>query len=170
MKPCAFLNVISQKVINPAHLAKLQNDVVQCPVSFELVFPPSFFNIMTHLLVHLIKEISILGPVFLHNMSPFERFMGVLKKYVHNRARPKGSIAMGYETEEVIEFCVDFIPNLDPIGVPESRHEGRLSGKRILGKKVYVGKEDNYFCKATYTVLQNSSLVDPYIEVHKDIV
>ena len=44
-----------------------------------MVFLPSFFNIIMHLLVHLIKEISILGPVFLHNMFPFERFMGVLK-------------------------------------------------------------------------------------------
>jgi hypothetical protein len=114
---------------------------------------------MTHLLVHLIKEISILGPVFLHNMFPFERFMGVLKKYVHNYARPEESIAKGYGTEKVIEFCVDFIPNLDPISVPESRHEGRLSGKGTLGKKAYIG-----------TVLQNSSLVDPYIKVHKDIV
>ena len=34
-----------------------------------------------------------------------------------------------YGTEEVIEFCVDFIPDLKPIGVPESRYEGRLRGK-----------------------------------------
>jgi hypothetical protein len=47
---------------------------------------------MTHLLVHLVEEIVILGPVFLHNMFPFEGFMGVLKKYVHNRARPEGSV------------------------------------------------------------------------------
>ena len=120
-------------------LAKLQNDVVQCLVSFELVFLPFFFNIMTHLLVHLIKEISILGPIFLHNMFPFERFMGVLKKYVHNHARPEGSITKGYRTEKVIEFYIDFIPNLDPIGVPESRHKGRLSGKGTLGKKSYIG-------------------------------
>ena len=70
-----------------------------------------------HLLVSLIKEISILGPMFLHNMFPFEMFMGVLKKYVHNRAWPEGSITKGYGTEEVIELCVDFIPNLNPIGV-----------------------------------------------------
>ena len=135
MKLCAFLNAISQKAIDPTDLAKLQNDVVQCLVSFELVFPPSFFDIMTHLLVHLVKEIFILGPVFLHNMFSLERFMGVLKEYVHNRARPEGSIAKGYGTKEVIEFCVDFIPNLDSIGVPESRHEGRLSGKGTLGRK-----------------------------------
>jgi hypothetical protein len=34
---------------------------------------------MTHILVHLVKEIDILRPVFLHNMFPFERFMAVLK-------------------------------------------------------------------------------------------
>jgi hypothetical protein len=107
---------------------------------------------MMHLPVHLIKE-----------------FMGVLKKYVHNRTRLERSTAKGYGTEEVIEFYVDFISDLDPIGVPESWHEGRLSGKGTLGKKAYIGKDD-YFCKAHYTVLQNSSLVDLYIEVHKDIV
>ena len=129
VKLCAFLNAISQKVINPEVLPRLQNDVIQCLVSFELVFPPSFFNIMTHLLVHLVEEIFILGPVFLHNMFPFERFMGVLKKYVRNRARPEGSIVKGYGNEEVIEFSIDYVPDLKPIGIPQSRHEGRLSGK-----------------------------------------
>ena len=100
---------------------------------------------MTHLLVHLVKEISILDPVFMHNMFLFERFMGVLKKYIRNRARPEESIAKGYGIEEVIKFCVDFIPDLDSIGVPESRHEGRLSGKGTLGKKPYIGMHDNYF-------------------------
>ena len=82
VKLCAFMNEISQKAINPNNLIKLQKDIVECLVSFEMVFPPSFFNIMTHLLVHIVTEITILGPVFLHNMFPFERFMAVLKKYV----------------------------------------------------------------------------------------
>ena len=102
---------------------------MQCLVSFELVFPPSFFNIMMHVLVHLCEEINILGPVFLHNMFPFERFMGELNKYVRNRARPEGSISMGWQTEEVIGFCVDFIPDLKKIGLPQSRYEGRLTEK-----------------------------------------
>ena len=77
---------------------------------------------------------------------------------------------LGYGTEEVIEFCVDFIPDLDPIGILESRHEGRLSEKGTLGKKTYIGTGDNYFNKAHYTVLQNSSLVEPYVKVHKDFL
>ena len=125
---------------------------------------------MTHLLVHLVDEISILGLVFLHNMFPFERFMGVLNKYVHNRARPEGSISKGYGTEEVIEFCVDFIPDLKLIGVPESWHEGRLSGKGTLGKKAMICRDGHSFTQAHYTVLQSSTLVAPYINVHKNFV
>jgi hypothetical protein len=170
VKLCAFLNAISQKVINPLTLQNLQKDVVQCLVSFELVFPPSFFNIMTHLLVHLVEEIGVLGPVFLHNMFPFERFMGVLKKYVHNRARPEGSISKGYGTEEVIEFCVDFIHDLKPIGVPESRYEGRLRGKGTLGNKSATCMDGHSFTQAHYTVLHNSILVAPYKEEHKEIL
>jgi hypothetical protein len=170
VKVCAFLNAISQKVINPEVLPRLQNDVIQCLVSFELVFPPSFFNIMTHLLVHLVDEISILGPVFLHNMFPFERFMGVLKKYVRNRARPEGSIAKGYGNEEVIEFCVDFVPDLKPIGLPRSRHEGRLSGKGTIGRKSTICMDGHSLTEAHHTVLTNSSLVAPYFEKHKNIL
>ena len=56
VKLCAFLNAISQKVIDPEIIPRLENDLVQCLVSFELVFPPSFFNIMTHILVHLLRR------------------------------------------------------------------------------------------------------------------
>jgi hypothetical protein len=125
---------------------------------------------MTHLLVHIVKEINILGPVFLHNMFPFERYMAVLKKYVHNRYRLEGCIAKGYGIEEVIEFCVDFIDNLSLIGVPMSRHEGRLKGKGTLGKKSNMHIPDNKIRKANFTVLQNSSLVAPYMEEHMNIL
>jgi hypothetical protein len=125
---------------------------------------------MTHLLVHLVKEITILSPIFLHNIFPFERFMGVLKNYVYNCAMPEGSISKGYRTEEVIEFHVEFIPDLKPIGVPQSRHEGRLSGKGTLGKKAIISMDEHSFTQAHYTVLQSSTLVAPYIEEHMNIV
>jgi hypothetical protein len=170
VKLCAFMNEISQKAINPNNLIKLQKDIVECLVSFEMVFPPSFFNIMTHLLVHIVTEITILGPVFLHNMFPFERFMAVLKKYVRKRSRPEGCIAKGYGTEEVIEFCVDYLPDLNSIGLPVSHHEGRLKGKGTLGKKCNVHIPCSEFSQANFTVLQNSSKVAPYIDEHMNII
>lgn len=61
--------------------------------------------------------------VYLHNMFSFERYMVILKKYVRNHSRLEASIAMGYGTEEVVEFCVELIEDLRPIRVPESSHE-----------------------------------------------
>jgi hypothetical protein len=125
---------------------------------------------MMHLLVHLVEEIRILSPVFLHNMFPFERFIGVLRKYVRNRARPEESISKGYETEEVIKFCVDFLPDLKPIGISESRYEGRLIEIGTLGRKATVYMDGHLFTQAHYTVLHNSTMVAPYIERHKNIL
>nr|ABG22593.1 transposon protein, putative, CACTA, En/Spm sub-class [Oryza sativa Japonica Group] len=116
------------------------------------------------------QKIGILGPVYLNNMFPFERYMGVLKKYVHNRACPEASIAKGYGTEKVIEFCVEFIEDLRPIGVSESRHEGILWGKGTFGRKAIMTVDNNLFRKAHFTVLQQSSLVAPYIEEHLALV
>jgi hypothetical protein len=125
---------------------------------------------MTHLLVHLVEEIRILGPVFLHDMFPFERFMGVLKKYVRNRSRLEESISKGYGTEEVIEFCVDFLPDLKLIGVPKSQYEGRVTGKGTLGRKAMVCMDGHSFTQAHYTILHNSTVVAPYIKRHKNIL
>jgi hypothetical protein len=91
-------------------------------------------------------------------MFPFERYMAIPKKYVRNRYCLEGCIAKGYGAEEVIEFYVDFIDDLSPIGVPMSRHEGRCKGNGTLGKKSNMHIPDNEIRKANFTVLQNSSL------------
>ena len=70
-------------------------------------------------------------------------------------------------TEEVIEFCIDCVDDLDPIGVPVSRHEGRLIGKSTLGRKSVNCNDHATLSKAHLTVLQQSTLVAPYIEEHK---
>jgi hypothetical protein len=84
MKLCLFFNAISQKVVDPIKLTKLQDDLILTMCNLETIFPPSFFDLMLHLLVHIVHEMKYLGHVFLHQMYPFERFMIVLKKYVRN--------------------------------------------------------------------------------------
>jgi hypothetical protein len=43
--------------------------------------------------------------------------MVVMKGYVSNRAHPEGSMMDGYTTEKVIECCVDYMKDGNPIGV-----------------------------------------------------
>ena len=65
----------------------------------------------------------------------------------------------GYVTEEVIEFCVDYMDELCPIGVPVSQHEGRLIGKGTLGKKSINANEHAMLRKTHLTILQQSALL-----------
>ena len=86
---------------------------------------------MVHLTVHLVDEIKYCGPMFLRNMYPFERFMGILKRFGRNRNYPEASIVQGYTAEEVVEFGTEYMKQR-PIRLPLSRHEGRLKGKPVL--------------------------------------
>jgi hypothetical protein len=45
-----------------------------------------FFDLMTHLLIHLIDELEICGPVGARWCYLVERYLNVLNKYVRNRA------------------------------------------------------------------------------------
>ena len=44
--------------------------------------------------------------------------MKILKGYVKNPYRPEASIVERYITEEAIEFCTDYLSEVEPIGIP----------------------------------------------------
>ncbi|KAL3619447.1 hypothetical protein CASFOL_037017 [Castilleja foliolosa] len=167
---CFFFNAISSKVIDPEKLDELQREVVVTLCQMEMYFPPSFFDIMVHLVVHLVREIKICGPVFLHYMWPYERHMGYLKSKVKNRGRPEGSIIRGVIDEEVLEFCTPYLPNTDHLGLPKSRHEGRLQGVGTIGRNFLKNIEDELVAKAHLLVLQHLQIVHPYLIEHQKIL
>ncbi|XP_076899668.1 uncharacterized protein LOC143553586 [Bidens hawaiensis] len=105
------------KVIDVEQLDKWQKDIYVTLCELEMYFPPSFFDIMVHLISHIVQEIKACGPVFLRHMYPFERYMSVLKGYVRNRHQPEGSIIEGYTSEEVIKFCQGYVEGLDSVGI-----------------------------------------------------
>ncbi|KAL0561547.1 hypothetical protein IC582_001981 [Cucumis melo] len=62
---CFFFNAICKKTIDTSQLKGMQEDVVVTLCLLEKYFPPSFFTIMVHLLVHLVREIEFCRPVHL---------------------------------------------------------------------------------------------------------
>jgi hypothetical protein len=78
----SFFNAISHKVIDPMELKKLQDDLIHTLTRLDMHLPPTFFDMSVHLVVHLVRQIKLLGPIFLHQMLPFKRLMSVLRKYV----------------------------------------------------------------------------------------
>jgi hypothetical protein len=132
MSLCLFFNTIEQKVIYEEKLLDLERRHFETLCLLEATYPPSFFDLMLHLLG---REIWFLGPSYLHQMFPYERFYGFLKSLVHNRLFPEGAIVRGYETIEAVEWAMGYMDPQNPIGVPRSRHEGSLSGVRTMGKR-----------------------------------
>ena len=91
-----------------------------------MYFPPTFFDIIVHLIVYLVREIKCCGPIFLRWMYLVKRYMKILKGYTKNLHRPKASIVERYIAEEAIEFCSEYIEKDKHVGLPKSRHDERL--------------------------------------------
>lgn len=97
------------KVVDPASKCKFMEDVAESMSSLEKEMPPSFFDSMKHLMVHLVHELYILGPVQILWMYPYEQYYKGLKGFVNNLAKPKGSIAIAYEVEEALGFVTEYM-------------------------------------------------------------
>jgi hypothetical protein len=90
--------------------------------------------------------------------------MVVMKGYVCNRAHPEGSMIEGYTTEEVIECCIDYIKDGNPIGVPVSQHHGWLSGKGTKGHKSFIDVTYQRVRESHFSIMQQLAIMKPYVE------
>jgi hypothetical protein len=146
-------------VVDVSKLDKLQSDLVITLCELEKIFPPSFFDIMVHLTVHLVREVKLCGPVFYRWMYPFERFMKVLKGYVRNRFHPEGCIAESYIGEESVEFCSEFILQCSAIGLPKTPSKPTTPLSAAAPKAI----DEEQRNQAHLNVLSNNGEVDPYM-------
>lgn len=60
--------------------------------------PPTFFDIIVHLVLHLPNEALYGGSIYMRWIYPFQRYMKTKKNYVRNKVRSEGSIAEEIET------------------------------------------------------------------------
>ena len=93
---CSFFSSVCCKVIDPSKLDELQNEIVVILCELEMFIPPSFFDTMVHLVVHLVREVRLCGIVYLRWMYPIEQYMKILKGYVKNHYRPEASMIERY--------------------------------------------------------------------------
>ncbi|XP_050386122.1 uncharacterized protein LOC126802526 [Argentina anserina] len=96
-----------------ADLQALRDRIVLTLCELEKIFPPSFFDIMEHLPVHLVDEALVAGAVIFRWMYHIERYLLTLKEYVRNRAYPEASIAKCYLMEECMNFCTQYLNDVE---------------------------------------------------------
>ncbi|KAH1047512.1 hypothetical protein J1N35_038296 [Gossypium stocksii] len=83
------------KSIDPEEVDQIQIKVVLTLCEMEKIFPPSFFIVMIHLIIHLLMEVKLGGHVQYMRMYSIERYIIGLKASVQNRAYLEGSITEG---------------------------------------------------------------------------
>jgi hypothetical protein len=88
MNFCFFFNAIGQKVLNEEALESLEERHYETLCFIEMYFPTAFFDISIHFTTHRIKEIKLLGPVFLH--------------------LPEGSMVQRYYIEKDVECALNY--------------------------------------------------------------
>jgi hypothetical protein len=84
-------------------------DAAESLCLLEKSFPPTFMDVMSHLMIHLVEELYICGPVHCRWMYPIERYLKSLKDYVHTYARPEASMAEGYAMSETLGYCTEYM-------------------------------------------------------------
>ena len=77
-----FFRDICSRKLRIEDVEVLQNNISETLCALEKIFPPSFFDVMEHLTVHLPDEAILGGPVQFRWMYPFERFFFHLKQKV----------------------------------------------------------------------------------------
>ncbi len=169
-----FFKELCRRTLNLDVLKCLQAEIPIILCKLEKQFPPSFFDIMVHLAVHLPEEAMLRGPVNYGWMYPIERKLCQLKNFMRNNARPEGSIAEAYTAYECLTFCSRYIDDVETRFNREGRNrEGVENGELdifrhgvelIGGFETAWGKRDADYEKMVYFVLNNCQEVVPYKE------
>ncbi|XP_050207371.2 uncharacterized protein LOC126656796 [Mercurialis annua] len=174
-----FFKNLTSTVIKRDEIIRLEQEIPTILCKLERIFPPSFFDSMEHLPVHLAYEARIAGPVQYRWMYPFERYLRRLKNNVKNKSQVEGSIANAYLVEETASFCAHYftptihtrhrrVPRNDDGGVDIRAVSGMLSifkhPGRFMGQaKSRFLEQKDYDAAHTY-ILLNCIEAKPYIE------
>ncbi|XP_038687458.1 uncharacterized protein LOC119986835 [Tripterygium wilfordii] len=167
---------------NQLHIMEDNIPVILCKL--ERIFPPSFFDSMEHVLVHLPFESRMGGPVQYRWMYPFERYLHFLKKKVKNKAHVEGSICEAYIVEETSMFgSYYFEPNVISrrSRVPRNEDWGTFNQEyprisifnqpgRLVGPAGRRYLTDREYSAATLYLFLNCDIVQPFINMYTNFV
>ncbi|XP_049407809.1 uncharacterized protein LOC125871254 [Solanum stenotomum] len=166
-----FFRGICSKDLKIGDLEKLQDRVAITLCHLERIFPPSFFDIMEHLLIHLAEEAMLGGPSQYRSMWFIERFLLCLKNYVRNRRYPEGAIAEGRWIDELMTFCSWYLDDVETKSNPPLRNDVLSSettdqeGRRSSREKGFK-LDDITRAQAHRYVLFNSTSTTSYRDEH----
>ncbi|XP_060216343.1 uncharacterized protein LOC132643838 [Lycium barbarum] len=155
-----YFRTICSKVIRRRDLDKMKAEIIDIVCDLEKIFPPTFFDIMIHLPIHLVDKIKLGGPVHLRWMYPNESNMC---KYLHDGVKTRFS-RYQTEDEDVQTKGNDFSHIFPKTGYPIG------SKKKRKGKTFDM--DSHQWVEAHQYALFNTGdeQVETFIKEHKSII
>ncbi|CAM9000504.1 unnamed protein product [Rhodiola kirilowii] len=166
-----FFRDICASALHKERMEHWQNNIAVTLCKLETIFPPSFFDSMEHLPIHVADEVLLGGPVHYRWMYPFEHFIYRLQQLGQkgNRAEVEAGIVNAYIQLETSYLRSDYLdPDLTTTGVRLQRNEVATSdfedpqisiynypgvGGRKIKRRVLDSRE---FKKATHYIFSNT--------------
>ncbi|XP_074298224.1 uncharacterized protein LOC141629053 [Silene latifolia] len=170
---CYFFNAIYSKVVDSDTLNALQRDVIITMCQLEMFFPPSFFDIMQHLVVHLEHFYILQHMVDVH---PYlEEHQTLLR--AQNSSKGERWFAMEHNRSFLNWFSNEVAIQLKKECGQVSENVRRLAHGPIMHVLSYQGYDINGYsfytkCQDDKSTMQNSGLAlmsMPYIGVINEI-
>ncbi|KAL3679629.1 hypothetical protein R1sor_022585 [Riccia sorocarpa] len=163
----ALMRWVCSKEIPVAQIEAKQLFAVETLCKLEDTLPPDYFDSQIHLLVHLVREVSICGPVHGRWMYWLERYM---KDDVRQKARPEGSMVEGHRLREAMFLCSNILEQLHPQSVfmLRDREDTHLTSLRLIGQGAKKRLSQTELVQAHTFVLYNSSVMTEWISVYDD--
>jgi hypothetical protein len=103
-------------------MEKLEKEILVLLCKLEKIFPPGWFNLMQHLLIHLPYEAKVGGPVQYRWIYPFERALKRLRHMVGNKIRVEGCITEEFKYKEIAYFIIVYFTEEHNINAPTMRY------------------------------------------------
>jgi hypothetical protein len=162
---CNFFKLISSRTLRVEDLENVQESIIEILCKLEMIFPPAFFTIMIHVAIHLPNEALYGGPVHMRWMYPFERYLGTLKHFFKNRARPEGSIAEAYVVEEALTFVARYLEDKKSVDEVQVRELSVFRSEMYVpyGMMKPIVLDDEQKENAEWYIYTNCPEVDPYL-------
>jgi hypothetical protein len=99
-----FFSQLCAKELSRDVCLKLDKAAPLLLYKLEMIFPPSFFLSMQHLILHLPREARLERPVQARWCYPIERCLKLLRKKCRNKAKIEASVVEAFVLEEVSTF------------------------------------------------------------------
>ncbi|MGN5995560.1 DUF4218 domain-containing protein, partial [Corynebacterium striatum] len=115
--------------------------------------------------IHLPDEALCGGPVHMRWMYPIERYLGMLKQFLRNRARPEGSIAEAYVLEEALTFVARYLEDKKTVDEVQVRELSIFRSENYVpyGMMKPIVSDDDQKEKAEWYIFTNCPEIDPYL-------